>query len=127
MSHDSDEEDPLVEKNSKPQKDPDPWYMWLPKLYDATVTYEERSDGTRGSIIKYNGSFAIIAGWMFPRPGSIFTLFEVFIIIAVLVVVCTTLAFSSCQNMKRKGCRFKIFNVYLFIKDFFHKLMIFFL
>jgi hypothetical protein len=45
-------------------------------IFAGAINYEERSDGGKGSILHYNQRFATSIGWIFTRPGSIFTLFE---------------------------------------------------
>jgi len=74
----SEEVDPLVTPQSKIMSPPD---SVMKSFFAGSITYEELSTGEKGSILKYNERFATSIGWIFTRPGSIFTLIELISVI----------------------------------------------
>ena len=67
--------------------------------FKKTVVYEEKNDGTDGSIVNYNMNFMLTVGWLIPRRGSVFNLMEIFYIIG-FVMSTTILAYNSCEYRK---------------------------
>lgn len=68
-------------------------YDWFFKAID----YEEKVDGTAGSILSYNTEYSITVGWIIPRKGSVFSLRESFVVIGFSVMIVMLLAYGSCE------------------------------
>jgi hypothetical protein len=67
-------------------------------FFRNSIIYEKRADGSQGSILSYNNEYAITIGWLIPRRGSVFSLFESIVLLGVSVMICSLIGYGSCVN-----------------------------
>lgn len=73
------------------------------KWVESRINYEELY-GRPGNILSYGSTFLTTIGWLIPRRGSIFSFRQQLVISGAFVILCTVIAFSSCDNSKHDLC-----------------------
>jgi hypothetical protein len=66
-------------------------------FFAESIEYESRADGSTGSILSYHNYYAITIGWLVPRKGSVFSLFESAFVLGLSALITILLGYGSCQ------------------------------
>ena len=67
------------------------------EFYTNGIRYEKRANSEHGSILSYHLRYLLSIGWMIPRRGSIFSIYEIVGILFIVVSITSLLAYSSCE------------------------------
>jgi hypothetical protein len=81
---------------------PSSWCEQWREFYQEGIKYDtDNKTGRQQQIVSYNNFYMITIGWLIPRRGSIFNLFEQLVIISALIVLVTILGASGCDVVNK--------------------------